>query len=278
MWQLKNRISIMAFTIFLVALLNLANTNSQAVELDELRKEYKQAHSKFAKTQDYGKDYRESIETSHQLISALFNYWITLPEDSAKFPIICNEIKTLLKGTAGSPLTERHNGEKSFLARAVWPILSEKDLTKKQAAFIVKLSKPQMSVRIYDKLARLGKSTEVLGWDVQAAYALALIRSGNDKKARNEISNLQRKVSINRKANPRGSLDYGHSAGDRRYRNYTDYLQLCEVLHALNFIILGNRESAVRHIETAQKLRRTFSPQSIALSTEVKQRISMIKD
>ena len=269
MRQLKNYTSTLVYFMSMVVFFNLANTNSQAVELDLLRKQHQKAHAKFAETQDYGKDYRESIESSHQLISALLNYWITLPENSAKFPVICKEIKTIFKDTAG---------RKSFLARAVWPILSEKELTKKQAAFIVKLSKPQMSVRIYDKLARLGKSTEALGWDVQAAYALALIRSGNNKQARNEISILHRKVSINRKANPMGRLDYGPSAGARRYRNYTDYLQLCEVLHSLQSIISGDREGAVKHIEIAQKLRRTFSPESIALSTEVKQRISMVKD
>ena len=278
MRQLKNGAYTLMCFMSIVAFLHLANANSQEVKLELLRKQYQQARANFAKTQDYGKAYRGSIESAHQLISALLTYWMTLPESSVKVPSIRNEIKTIFKDTAGNPLIERYNSEKSFLARAVWPLLAEKEPTQKQAAFLVKLSKPQMSVRIYDKLARLGKPTEVLGWDVQAAYALALIRSGDDKQARNEITILHDKVSINRKANPEGRLDFGPAAGVGRYRNYTDYLQLCEVLHALQAALSGDREGAMKHIGFAQKLREALSPEAIELFTEVKWRINMIKD
>jgi len=250
-----------------------APADEQAETLEQLRKQHQQAAATFAKTQDYGKDYRASITSAHQLISALLNHWMTLPEGSPEAQKAEQEIKTVFKDLAGNPRTERYNQGKSFMARTAWPILAGNQLTQEQAALLVELAEPQKGVRRHDKTARRGKPTEPLGWDVQAAYALALIRRGNDQQARDEIAILQKKVSINHARNPKGRLDYGPDAGEARYRNYIDYLQLCEVLHALQAAISKDHEGARKYLEQTQKLREALSPEVTPLVTEVTRQV-----
>ncbi|MFT5128555.1 MAG: hypothetical protein ACI8W8_002168 [Rhodothermales bacterium] len=246
--------------------------------LQQLRQRHQQARATFAETQDYGKAYQESTEAAHALISALLNHWMALPEGSAGAPLVKEEVRAVFKETAGSKFTERYNNEKSFLARTVWPLLANAEPTPKQAALMVEMTKPQMGVRMNDKRARAGNPTEPLGWDVQAAHALALIRSGNDKEARDEITLLHDKVSINHARNPNGKLDYGPAAGAERYRNYTDYLQLCLALHALQAAISNDHEGARTHIENARKLGEALSTAATPLVAEVAQRIKADSD
>lgn len=253
-------------------------TGEQVERLQQLRARYQQARETFAKTQDYGNAYSESLESARMLISALLKHWMALPDDSAEVPVVCQEIRTVYKDLAGSRLTERYSNARSFLARAVWPLLADDKLTPQQAVFLAKLTKPHLGVRINDKKARRGQPTEPYGWDVQAAYALAQIRSGNNKQAHTEVTTLHDKVPINYKANPKGRLDYGHEAGSGRYRNYTDYLQLCEALHALQAAISNNPKDATKHIENARKLRAKLSPEAAPLVTEVARRVRVNED
>jgi hypothetical protein len=253
---------------------NLQSALVQDERLQQLRHQHQQARDNFAQTQDYGDDYRQAIDTGHALISALLSYWVALPEGSTEAPALRQEIKALVKETGGNPLTERHNIEKSFLARGVWPLLADEP-TSEQAAFLAELTKPQMGVRMNDRRARAGKPTEPLGWDVQAAHALALIRSGDDERARDEIDILHDKVSINHARNPKGQLDYGLEAGAARYRNYTDYLQLCEILRALQAALSNDPEGAKTHIANAVQLREVLSPEATPLATEVHRRVKL---
>ena len=246
--------------------------------VEQLRQRYQQARATFARTKDYGKAYRESKESAHKLMTALLNHWMALPEGSTEEPAVCREIKTVYKDMAGNPLTEKYNKAKSFLAQALWPILAADEPTREQAALMVELTRPSMGVRMNDRRARSGKPTEPLGWDVQAAYALALIRSGKDKQAHDEVTILRDKIAINHARNPSGRLVYGPEAGEGRYRHYTDYLQLCEVLHALQAAISNDREGAKLHIEKAGKQREGLSPEAALLVTEVTRRISVDKD
>lgn len=253
-------------------------TTPADAQLQQLRQRHNQARATFAETQDYGEDYQESKDAAHALISALLNHWMTLPEGSAEAPLLKEEIRAVFKETAGSKFTEQHNTEKSFLARTVWPLLANSEPTREQAVLMAEMTKPQMGVRMYDKMARAGQPTEPLGWDVQAAHTLALIRSGKAKEARDEISILHDKVSINNARNPKGSLDYGPEAGEARYRNYTDYLQLCQVLHALQAAIANDHESAQAQLENARKLRETLSTEAAPLVAEVDRRIKADSD
>ncbi len=237
--------------------------------IEQFRQEYREARATFGKTRDYGKDYRESVASAHALIAALLNHWLNLPEHSGEVSIVCREIKTVLKDTAGT---------RSFLARTLWPLLSESKPTSSQANFMAQLIKPQKGIHFYDLLSRLGQPTEPLGWDVQVTYALALIRSGNDKQAQKHINLLHRKVSINHTHNPKGSLDYGPEAGTGRYRDYIHYLQLCEVLHALRATVSNDHTSARKHIENARKHREPLSPEAAPLVAEIVLQIEEQKD
>lgn len=276
--RLKNGIHILGCALCVAGFSQAAPAEAQAESMKQIRNRYEQACATYARTQDNGEDWREKVASGHKLLSALLNHWINLPKGSAEAPVVSQEIRTVYKDMAGSPLSELHNIEESFLVRVVWPLLATDKPTPEQARFLAELTKPQIQVRMNDKKARAGRWTEPLGWDVQAAYALALIRSGDDKQARDEISILHNKVSIDLALDPKGSLDYGPEAGAGRYRNYTDYLQLCEVLHALQAAIANDREGAKKHIENARKLREALSPEATPLVTEVDRRVKMDKD
>ncbi len=271
----KRSLEIHFLLALMAGLMSSAHADVEGAELEEHRKQYQEAHANFVKTQDYGKDYRLSIESAHQLILKLLQYWITLPEDAVDEPDIRREIRAVYKKTAGSSLTEKYNQAKSFMSRAVWPLLATKEPNQEQASFIAELVKPQIGVRINDKAVKRGKPTEPFGWNVQAAYALALIRSGKAKQGHEEIDLLYAKAGINSKVNPEGKLDYGPDAGEGRYRNYKDYLQMCEVLRALQALILDDRIVAAKHLEMAKKLRETFSAEAIPLVSEVEQFLNM---
>jgi len=260
--------------------------SARAEELEQLRQQYQEARDTAARTENpkigsegfreklkvWAEADRRSQESARVLIPALLDRWMTLSDDSPEAKTVREEIKTVCEDMAGQPRTEQYNVAKSFFARTAWPLLADSKLTQKQAALLVELTKPQLSVRMNDGISRLGTPTEALGWDVQAAYALALIRSSNDKQARNEITTLHRKVSINHKANPKGSLDYGPEAGESRYRNYIDYLQLCEILHGLQSAISKDHEDAMERIREARKLRDVLSPEANLLIAEVGRR------
>ena len=248
---------------------------AEGEDLEQLRQRYGQARANFAKTKDYGKPYRESKEAAQQLLSALLDHWMGLPEGSDGEPVIRKEIKTVFKDLAGNPLSEKYNIGKSFIARTVWPLLAEKNPSPGQASFLAELTKPQFGVRRNDKMARSGKPTEPLGWDVQAAHALALLRSGKDQPAQQEISILQKKVGINHTANPKGQLDYGPEAGDARFRSYTDYLQICEALLALQAAVSNDCDTAKKHIGKAKDLSKTLTPESTPLVNEAAKRINV---
>ncbi len=106
---------------------------------------------------------------------------------------------------------------------------------------------------------------------------MALIRSGNDKEARNEIEILQIKVSRNYKANPEGGLDYGPEAGEGRYRTFVDYLQLCEILSSLRAAIAHDQEGAAQHLKQARGVRNILSPEAGLLLDEIERRVAAEK-
>ncbi|MDG2223741.1 MAG: hypothetical protein P8L85_20350 [Rubripirellula sp.] len=231
------------FTLALLLSVAVFLPSTQAETLEALRQSYQEAHDSASKIEnpkigaegfreklsDWADAHRKSQESARALILALLDHWVTLPDDKA----VKEEVEAICKDLAGDPQTENYRTAKSFFARTAWPLLANNKLTKDQAEFLAELTKPSGNSGINGVLARLGRPSEPQGWDVQAAYALALIRSGKEKQAREQISNLHAKVSANYKAYPEGGLDYGPEAGDARYRNYVDYLQLCEVLHGL---------------------------------------------
>ena len=271
--RLKIGSSILVCALSTVVFSQSARANTQENTLEQLRQRYHQAHATFTKTKQYGKVYDESLESGHKLITALLNHWVTLPEGSAKATVVRQEIRTVCSNMAGKPLTVRRNKEKSFLARVIWPRIADDGIIPAQAAFMAELIEPQMSIRMNDKAAIRGDKTEPIGWDVQAAYALALIRSGNYKQAHNEINILTVKVGISHGFNPKGRLDNGSKTETERYESYTDYVQLCQSLLALLAAVSNDYKSALRIIEVARAMQHTISPKATPLIAEVNRRI-----
>ena len=158
------------------------------------------------------------------------------------------------------------------MSRIAWPLLANSNLTKEQSELLAQLIKPPSASKISDVLARIGLPTEAYGWDQQAVHALALIRLGKEKQARSEIATLYAKVSANYKSNPKGSLDYGPEAGESRYRDYVDYLQLCELLSGFQDSISNDHKSATKHVAQAKQLRSKVSPKAAVLIAEISRR------
>jgi len=251
----------MACVLCVAAFQLSAHADVQKEELIQLLGQYQAARKVVAENPEWNfEDTKRCREAAHALVPELLDVWMALPdgsEDHAKFGEL---IKSICRDMASPPRTERENIEKSFIARTVWPLLADEKVTQEQAAVLAELSEPQFSIRVNDKFARRGMGTEPLGWDVQAAYALALIRSGNLIQASDETRILHNKVSKNHKVRPND-------------RGFTDALQLCEVLHALQAAVSDDHEGATKHIENARKLQDAISPKAAPLVDEVTRRV-----
>ena len=270
------------FTLGNLFVVLVLSSSTQAEILKQLRENHKEAYAislnienpKLGTDRDREKleiwadSHKKSQLTAKALIPALFNHWIDQPNDQQ----LKKEIESVYNGLAGKPTPQRYNQTQSFMSRIAWPLLAHSNLTKEQAELLAKLVKPPSAWRISDVMARIGMPTEANGWDQQAVYALALIRLGKEKQARSEISNLYAKASTNYKANPKGSLDYGPEAGESRYRDYVDYLQLCELLSGFQDSITNNHTGATKHVSQAQKLRNKVSPEAAVLIEEISRR------
>jgi len=243
-----------------------ARANEQKEKLQQLSDQYQAARKIVAETPEWDLEAsRNAREAAHALLPEMLDFWMALPDGSEEQAKTGEGIKLICRDLASPTRTERENIERSFIARTVWPLLADEKVTQKQAAFLAELSEPQFSIRVNDKFARRGMGTEPLGWDVQAAYALALIRSGNPEQARDEITILHNKVSKNHKARPND-------------RSFTDALQLCEVLHALQAAVSKDHEGAKKHIENARKLQDATSSKAAPLVNEVTRRVRVDKD
>lgn len=263
-----------------------ASANEPVQTLDQLRERYEETHDVYARTESpemgkpgfrekltvWAKARREFNGAAQAFMSALLPHWMKLSDDTAEEVAVRDEIQAVYKGMAGKSLTEHRTNMQSFLVRASWPVLTNEAFSKKKAMVLVKLTDPQFNVRISDGIARLGIKTEPYGWNIHAGHALALIRSGKEWQASEEIKTLHAKVSNLHKANPKGRLDYGPKAGEGRYRDYIDYLQLCELLHGLQAAISSKHEDAAKRIANAAKLRDTFSTEASLLVAEIARR------
>jgi hypothetical protein len=267
------------FTFALLLSLAALMPSTQAATLETLRQTYQEARDTVSsiqrpvigstgfqeKLETWADANRQSQESARALLPALLDHWMTPAGDND----VKEEIKEVCAHLAAGSWTEQSSNAKSFFARTAWPLLAKSELDKDQAEFLAGMIKPTGRSSVSELLARFGQPTEPQGWDVQAAYALALIRSGKEKQARDQILMLHAKVSANYKANPEGGLDYGPEAGDARYRNYVDYLQLCEVLHGLQASISDDQEGGKDRIKRAKKLRDELSPEASMLIAEI---------
>ena len=82
------------------------------------------------------------------------------------------------------------------LAAMSWPLLLAGYPEDFNEA-MVELTMPYPAIRVGDKMAEAGRPTEPLGWDVQAAHALALARAGKTEEALKENQALMKKIDVN---------------------------------------------------------------------------------
>jgi predicted XRE-type DNA-binding protein len=82
------------------------------------------------------------------------------------------------------------------IAAASWPVV----LAGYPSQFndvLVDLTQPYAAIIVSDKLAEQGRPTEPLGWDVQAAHAIALARAGKIEESLKGNQKLMQKIEIN---------------------------------------------------------------------------------
>ena len=82
------------------------------------------------------------------------------------------------------------------LAAMSWPLLLAGYPTDFNEA-MVELTVPYPAIRVGDKMAEAGRPTEPLGWEVQAAHAIALARAGKTEEALKENQALMNKIDVN---------------------------------------------------------------------------------
>ncbi len=138
--------------------------------------------------------------TSEQMnqIAELLDAWKRLPDPSAESDAFARKINTLydeLK-TQRTPNTENWRRLWTRIAVLSWPHLAS-SIPQPMAQTLADLTKPYADIRKLDRLAEQDRPTEALGWDVQAAHALALARAGKTKEALEENEALMKKIAVN---------------------------------------------------------------------------------
>jgi len=195
----------------LLAVALFARADEQADALDQLRQNYQKAKAAVAKVDKPEKgspDFRQKLtawsaatrqqrKTAELLAPALLNHWATLSDDSEELMAVAEEIRTAYTDMSGKPLTVRDSKAKSYFAGVVIPMLVDFKLSQRRAGLLVELTTPFAGIRINDQVALIGKPTEPLGWIVQDAHSLALLRAGRVDEAQRENELLRKKVTIN---------------------------------------------------------------------------------
>lgn len=258
--------SILPCVLLLMAVLPRARADDQADTLEQLRHNYQQARAAAAKIDQPKKgspDFQEKLkvwsavtrkqrEAAELLVPALLKHWATLSDDSDELMAIAEEIRTAYTDMSGKPLTARNSKAKSYFAGEVLPLLVDFELTRQRAALLVELTTPFAGIRINDKIALLDRPTEPLGWIVQDAHSLALLRAGRIDDARRESELLIKKVTINvqRGRVPNGKVNY--RGGKRTQKSLRrEYLLHGALIEASG----GNIEGATKMLSDAQAIK-----------------------
>ena len=124
--------------------------------------------------------------------------WANVAEQSDESKELAQKVRQLQQDLYKNktPNTESHRKVSAQVAEVCWPSLSD-SIPPSMAVVIADLTKPDMSVRISDRLAAAGRPTEPVGWDVQFVHALALARAGKIDEALKENDLLTKKIDIN---------------------------------------------------------------------------------
>ncbi len=91
--------------------------------------------------------------------------------------------------------TESSRNDACEIARKLWPALLL-GYPEEMNEVMTKLTKPFVSIRIEDSMAEAGRPTEGIGWEVQAAHALALARVGSIEEAIKQTELLEKKIRL----------------------------------------------------------------------------------
>ena len=239
--------SILSCVLCLLAV-SQARAAEQADTLEQLRRSYQQARETAAKIEKptlgsvgfrddlkvWADAARQRLEAAQSLVPALLMRWTTVADGSEELAAIQQEIKDVYRDMSGKPMTQASNNAKSFFADAVWPLLSNGELSQERAAILVELTKPHAGIRMNDKIAQLERPTEPLGWNIQDTYSLALLRAARVDDARRENKLLLDKLSINLERGRLPDLKVNYRDGKRSQaslrREYLIHRSLIEAL------------------------------------------------
>ena len=218
-------------------------------QIDELRIRHNQGveAQKLASAPEFGDaDFAKALEKWHAILKvrrdagrrftrALLEAVVAAPDEHPQQNAWRDELHKLHAMYA----TDDDNFHRTVL---VWKLLTtlespaSESMSVAKAEFLATLVAPGKGVRTNDVLTNLGATTEPLGWENHATYALAHLRGDHVDKAKRELRLLRRKVARVAKASRGGNLDYGPEAGEYRHKTYVAYLQQCGLLDALVFI------------------------------------------
>jgi hypothetical protein len=232
------------FLILLLSSVQVTATDKKQEKLKTLIAQFDQSHSLYKSTPNpilgeknfhdklgaWSNSYKSVKDAARKLAPELLHHWMFLPDGSPQTKEAATKVKKVLLLLKSG---------KDNIARFTWKTLVDQKLTTKKSALLVDLLKPNRTVRFNDACALNGLPTEAYGWDIQAAYALALLRNQQTKQFLAEIKVLKTKVSVNYKSGPDFGLDYGPEAGKYRYRTTLNYIQLCDVINGYHLALLG---------------------------------------
>ncbi|MCA9176196.1 MAG: hypothetical protein KDB14_17035 [Planctomycetales bacterium] len=116
---------------------------------------------------------------------------------------------------------------------------------------MVELTAPYPAIRVSDRMAVDGRPTEPLGWDVQAAHAIALARAGLMEEALQENAALGKKIAVNVE---KGRLPDLQSEFLGKLRSQRSLLKQVQLQKSLILAIAGKTAESVESAAAAGQI------------------------
>lgn len=133
--------------------------------------------------------------TAADRLEAIIDQWKQSPEDTADLEQQLRTLQQDLK-TASLPDTEVARRDTAGFVALLWPHL-QRPMPRSLGRVLAELTTPGTSVRLSDAMAKAGRPTEPVGWESQAAHALALGWAGTTQQALAENQTLENKIRTN---------------------------------------------------------------------------------
>lgn len=167
-----------------------------------------------------------------QRLQAIVDAWHQNPDQTQPLEQQLRTLQQDVQQTA-RPFTEAARKNASRFVTLLWPHLQQ-PMPASLGVVLSELTTPGPAVRTSDALAKQGRPTEPVGWEQQAAHALALGHAGRLREALEENQKLEGKILLNLEKGRLPDLQLTFLGKQRSQRSVWKQVKLQQaLLHAL---------------------------------------------